>query len=277
MDWSKAKNVLIIAFIITNIFLIYNIQRNAFNKEALSENNANKVEEVVDILEKRNIKVEAAVPVEMAELPLLEVEYIIYDTEEMEQLFFYDNSSESYINEQLTFTSNNKVLHYERNLEGMSSGIINEKQARQEAERFLENYGFMGNDVIYWNSSVTDEQYEILFKQKHKGRILEHSYMICTVSEFGVIAFERMWLRPLEFGNIKMEIFPAAKGLLKFMDEYGGYTEAVITNISLVYWLDLSKNDFTDLENIESGTAIPAWRIELKNGETSFIPAFSNY
>jgi len=168
MDWSKAKNVLIIAFIITNIFLIYNIQKDVFNKEALSENNANKVKEVVDILEKRNIKVEATVPVEMAELPLLEVEYIIYDTEEMEQLFFEYNSSESYINEQLSFSSNNKVLHYERNLEGMSSSITNEKQARQEAERFLENYGFIGSDVIYWNSSVTDEKYEILFKQKYK-------------------------------------------------------------------------------------------------------------
>ena len=277
MDWSKAKNVLIIAFVITNIFLIYHIQKDVFNKEVLSENNENKVKEVIDILEKRNIKVKATVPVEVPELPLLEVEYITYDTEEMEQLFLEDNSSEAYINEQLSFLSNNKVLRYERNLEGMSSRITNEKQARQEAERFLEKYGFMGSDVIYWNNSITDKQYEILFKQKHKGRILEHSYMICTVSELGVIAFERMWLRPLELGNTKMDIFPAAKGLLKFMDEYGSYKEAVITDISLVYWLDLLKDDFTNLENIESGTAIPAWRIELENGETSFIPAFSNY
>ena len=277
MDWSKAKNVLIIAFIITNIFLIFHIQKDMFNKDALSSRNEDKIKEVIHILEERGIKVETVVPMEVVELPVLEVEYITHDTEELEQLFLVDNSSESSLNEQLTFSSNNKVLHYQRSLESVTPGITNEKQAQQEAEKFLKNYGFMGSDVIYWNHSINDKQYKIVFKQKYKGRVLEHSYMECMVSEFGVIEFERMWLRPIKFGTSKMEIIPAAKGLLKFMDEYEGFEEAVITNISLVYWMDLSQNAFTNWENIESGTAIPAWRIELSNGETSFISAFVNY
>jgi len=275
MDWSKAKNILIVAFIITNIFLIYNIEKDMFNKDALEARSQSKIKEVVQILKERGIEIDTEVPMEVMGLPVLDVEYIIYDLAKMQNLFLMGQSNEE---AELTLSLNNKVLYFKRNVFLPNSIALNEKQARQEAEKFLKKYSFMSNDVVYWNYELMENQYKIYFKQKYKGRILEHSYMLLTVSDLGVIDFERMWLKPLKFGGSKLEIIPSPKALLKYIEEHE-YTEedTTITHIDLVYWLDLSPNSFTSWEDVESGTAIPAWRIELNNGETTFIPAFEEY
>jgi len=276
MDWSKAKNVLIIAFIITNIYLIYYIEKDMFDEDALSARSEQKIKEVVQILEDKNIGVEAEVPMEVLELPVLDVEYITYDKNTIKQLFTKDrqDGDEGW---ELSLQLNNKVLQYKKKNIYSNGTALTEKKARYEAEKFLKNYGLMSSDVMYWNQKTLDNRYQVLFKQRYKGRILEYSYMLCTVTESGVVAFERMWMKPLKFGVNKKEIIPAPKALLKFLDEHVGSEDMVITDISLVYWLDLSHDGFSNWENIESGTAIPAWRIELNDGEASFIPAFENY
>ena len=277
MDWSKAKSVLIIAFIITNIFLIYHIEKDMFDQDALSARSENKIKEVVQILQERGIEVKADVPMDVLELPVLDVQYITYDEKSIEESFLRNQDNPQQW--ELSISLNNKILRFIKTEQSNTSRevLLTEKHARYEAEKFLKTHGFMGNDGVYWSSELDDTTYRLLYKQRYKGRLLEPSYIICTVTEEGVVELEKMWLKPLKLGNSKKEIIPTPKALLKFMEENEGLEETIINEISLVYWLDLSHNGFTSWENVESGTAIPAWRIEEKSGKVSFIPAFEDY
>lgn len=270
MDWSKAKNILIVAFIITNIFLIYHIEKDMFNREALEARSEGKIKEVVHILKERNIGVDTDVPMEVMTLPVLEVEYKTYDLSEIQNLF--DPEAE------VTLLNNNKVIHYEKAYTPVGMEPVSEKKARQVAEKFIANHGFNDGSFVYWKGTSADNGYELLFKQKYKGRILENGHMTITVVNNEVVKFDRIWLNPLKLSMNKVDVIPAPKALLKLMErEEYLETEINITNIDLVYWVDLSQNSFTSWEDVESATAIPAWRIEIDNGEVTLIPAFDDY
>ncbi|QXM06970.1 two-component system regulatory protein YycI [Crassaminicella indica] len=264
MDWGKAKNILIIALIITNIFLIYNIEKDIFMEHASSIIKEENIQDVVAILNEKNIKVETEVPRIVLELPLLNVEYETYDEKKR--------------NEKFCIEDNGKVIKYENYDEKYHIKNLNKKKAIREAENFIKKYGFKRSDAVYWETKHDRGEYHILFKQKYNGRFLENSYMRVTVSKSGVNKFERMWLKPLNTDANKREIIPATKALLKCMNDIETLQgEVVIKNIALGYWFDPSHISLTNSENIKSGTAVPAWRILLADGQTIFVPAYENY
>jgi regulatory protein YycI of two-component signal transduction system YycFG len=274
MDWSKAKNLMIIAFIITNIFLIYHIQKDRLNTDALTARSEQRTKEVVQILEGKGISVDAPIPIEVIELPSLEVEYIIYDTEKAKDLFFKKvKDQDDWL---LTITSNDKTIIFNKINKFSALHELDEDTARSQAEKFLRDRGLINNNVAFWKQELINNIYKVYFHQRYKGRIVENSYMICTVTNAGVIGFERMWLNPLKFSSVKQEIIPVAKALLKFLEAREETEEVTLKNIELVYWIDLSNSSFTKWENIESGTAIPAWRIEDLKGNVTFIPAYED-
>ncbi|AOT70548.1 two-component system regulatory protein YycI [Geosporobacter ferrireducens] len=278
MDWSKAKNILIIAFIITNLFLIFNIQSNLYENNSLSVLKDRNIEDVVAILADRNIKVEAEIPRILLQMPVLDVEYETYNEEKVVQRFGRGGPiSQNNSQEQIEVTKN-KIIIYKNNSRDIRIKNINESKAREEAERFIKDHGYMRQDVEYWNTFEEEGQYEVIYKQKYKGYFLEMSYMRLIVTQAGVTEFERMWLKPLQLGEHKNEIMPATKALLKVMNVLEDWEqETIITEISLGYLFDPSKISLTNWENIKSGRALPAWRMTLKDGETIFIDAYENY
>ena len=278
MDWSKAKNILIIAFIITNLFLIFNIQSNLYENNSLSVLKDRNIEDIVSILADRNIRVEAEVPRTLLQMPVLDVEYETYNGEKLAQRFGLEETpSQTNSQEQIDVT-NNKIIIYKNNSRVLRIKELNEKKAREEAERFIKDHGYMRPDVEYWNTFSEGEQYEVIFKQKYKGYFLEVSYMRLIVTRAGVTEFERTWLKPLNLGERKNEIMPATKALLKVLNVLEDREqETIITEISLGYLFDPSKISLTNWENIKSGRALPAWRMTLENGETIFIDAYESY
>ncbi|TCO77934.1 two-component system regulatory protein YycI [Marinisporobacter balticus] len=273
MDWGKAKNILIIALVITNVFLIYNIEKDMFESNISSMVKEENIQDVLMILEENNIKVKAEVPRTVLELSVLNVEYEIYEEEKLEKIFNKEEDTQIDLS-----VINNKIIRYENDNENMIIQDLNEKKAKDEAEAFISKYGFMTNDVDYWETTQDIDGYHVLFKQKYQDRFLEYSYMQVTVNRLGIKKFERMWLKPLDTDSNKKEIIPATKALLKCMyflntsDE-----EVVIKDVALGYWFDPSHISLTNSENIKSGTAFPAWRILLEDGQTKFVAAYENY
>lgn len=272
MDWSKAKNILIIAFTITNIFLIINIEKNMLASKGLPMPIDRTVENVVHILEEKNIKVEADVPRHMAPMAVLEVEYETYDEDKMMKLFQGRKDANPNGRGQVEII-NGKMLVYTNPYAKGTNGPIDHKKALNLAEKFLRAYGFMKSDVDHWRTVYHEEGYEITFKQKYKNTFLEESYMRLMVSKTGAVRlFERIWLRPLKVGSHKNEIIPSTKALLKSVEKMGSpEEEKVITDIALGY-----RFDPPNWQNVKSGTAFPVWRIVLKEGDVIFIDAYEN-
>ena len=270
MDWSKAKNILIVAFIITNIFLIVNIEKNIFSNESVPTLKDKYIEDVLKILEGKNIHVEGEIPKTLLTLPVLDVEYETYDDEKMTKLFrekykAFDGSIE---------VSNDKLLIYKGEGTENDDVIIEPEKVQDVAEGFIRSLGFMKGDVQYWHTQVIGQSYEIIYKQIYKGTFLEDSYMKVILGLDGSVQeFHRVWLKPGKYGEHKSEIMPSTKALLKAIekiDSTGG--TRIIKDIRLGY-----RFDAPNWKTVKSGRAFPVWRIVLDDQTTIFIEAYENY
>jgi len=246
VDWSKAKNILIIAFIITNIFLIYNIEKNLFDSGALSTLDEEHIQSVEKILKERGIYLQTEIPKKILKMPVLNVAYENWDKQKIKEMI-------------------------QKSPKGQIKNLDAQK-AYEEAEKFIRENGWLKKDTIYWDTRKEEQGYKVIFKQKYKNGFLEYSYMECVVTPSGITFFDKLWLKPLSTGESKKEIIPATNALLKLMGRVEGMKKPVIIrDIALGYWFDPGYMGF---ENAESGTAVPAWRFVLENGETIFIDAY---
>ncbi|SHI16368.1 hypothetical protein [Sporanaerobacter acetigenes] len=73
MDWSKAKTILIIAFIVTNLLLAHVL----FDNENIDEPTIKEgfIENAVGLLQSKNIKVNCKIPNTQPSLSMMNVEY----------------------------------------------------------------------------------------------------------------------------------------------------------------------------------------------------------
>ncbi|MFT9496497.1 two-component system regulatory protein YycI [Anaerosolibacter sp.] len=273
MDWSKAKNILIIAFIVTNVFLVITIERNLFREPNLPLPIDKTIQSVTHIMEEKGIDIQTDIPRTVTPMPVLEVEYETYEDQDISRLAPRDKDTDNRPKGKFEIV-NEKVLVYTASGISKVGTKIDDEKSRDQAEGFLEKYGFMKNDVEYWRTNFDGEDYTIVFKQKYKGNFLEDSYMKVQVTEFGAIKyFERIWLKPANLGDSKNEIISSTKALLKAIEKLSE-TEGpkTIVDISVGY-----RFDPPSMQSAKSGTAFPVWRIALEDGKTIFIDAYESY
>ncbi|MEW9123494.1 MAG: two-component system regulatory protein YycI [Thermotaleaceae bacterium] len=278
MDWSKAKNILIIAFIITNLFLIFSIEKGLYEDNSMVILKEKNIEDVISILSEKGIRIETEIPRILLEMPVLDVEYETYNEDKVRMRFSHGRGISPKNKEKNIEVTKNKIFISIENGNSPSIQGLSQHKAREVAEKYIKDHEYMKSDVEYWKTFHRDGQYEVIFKQKYKGYFLEKSYMRLLIDVTGVIEFERMWLTPVSTGTYKNEIMPATKALLKAMQMLEDRDkEVVITDIHLGYLFDPSRISLTNWENIKSGRALPAWRVTLKDGETLFIDAYEDY
>ena len=87
MDWAKAKTILIIAFVITNIFLAYNVWNTKYYGHRSERIRDDRIEELVDILQQRGMRVSAPIPKDLY-TEILTVEYMEIDTDGLMETVF---------------------------------------------------------------------------------------------------------------------------------------------------------------------------------------------
>ncbi|MBB6214527.1 regulatory protein YycI of two-component signal transduction system YycFG [Anaerosolibacter carboniphilus] len=273
MDWSKAKNILIIAFIVTNVFLVITIERNLFQEPNLPLPIDKTVQGVIHVMEEKDIHIKTDIPRTMTPMPVLEVEYETYEDEEIARLAYKEKDRDNGPKGQFEVV-NDKILIYAADGSSKVGVRIDSKKAQDRAEGFLKYYGFMKNDVDYWRTDFDGESYNVVFKQRYKGTFLEDSYMNIQVTELGDIQyFERVWLRPINLGDSKNEIMPATKALLKAIEKLNEIEgPKTIIDVGVGY-----RFDPPSMQNAKSGTAFPVWRIALEEGTMIFIDAYENH
>ncbi|HWQ79388.1 MAG TPA: two-component system regulatory protein YycI [Anaerovoracaceae bacterium] len=239
MDWTKAKTILIVALVVTNLVLIatYFTQNNRF------ENDEKKMEDVtIKLLEEKNIFVETDIPEERPRMARLTVQF--------------DTMDEDVVNEQL---AKQKPLPAE---EQTDENLV------ARAEDFIEKCGLMTENVTFSHiartGSGTQSETAVFFKNYINGIAIEDSHIICTIEDGRITGFDRYWLNPVEVNNMEREVTPAVAALVRFMSETTGEEKIHVEDITLVYWLDSS---VFDAESPVIDTAFPAWRITYNQGD----------
>ncbi|MBM7615540.1 two-component system regulatory protein YycI [Alkaliphilus hydrothermalis] len=290
MDWSKAKNILIIAFILTNIFLFYHVGKGLLVGGELDLVSNEYILNVERHLNEKGIYVSGEIPREIISLPKVRVKYKIYDHEETAELFlgkdYYKVSEGTYgsQHQQLIIEGNKKIRYYNASRTKVMDKI-SEVKAQEISNEFLKEKGFLTEDVhlkqIFYQSGPELEQdsmtYKLVYHQVFKKRFLGESYINVYVNHDGVVGFESMLLE-IEGNDSQQKnlLIHATEALLKKMNEIinDNQDKIVIRNIEVGYYIN--PYDLTDWQSIESGDAVPAWKITLENGKVYYVEALEN-
>lgn len=280
MDWSKAKNILIISFILTNIFLAYVLYSVNQDEEKI-EIQDEFIEDVIELLAQKSIKIDTEVPKEIPSLNIASIEYEVYDAVKIAKKFLHNYTEELigdkkvYRNGKKTikFQDNNKRLIYkdESLLNNERKNDLTKENAIKTAEEFINTHEF---DLKNTELSLVLEQNGIykLFYNKVLGDVaVEQSDMVIEVSSNGVISFERYWIKNIEKQNQILKLTSAPKALLRLLarDEYSGNT---IKKIEICYYFNIDdyKED-ANLKDSKGGLAVPTWKIVFQDGEKVFL------
>ena len=244
MDWPKAKNILILALLLTNIFLIWTLF--SFTPFEAEEEDQFLIEETIHVLAQNQILMEAEIPIQKKQASVLSI--------------IYDDHIGTFVYPAVPLP------------EGV---FLTTNEAEKIATDFLKDQNLFPSSCILMKSerNVTDlTSFTITFGSFIDGIQIENCYAICTVSGEGVSKLERFWLNPDSYGKNEKTIIPATTALLKFMISKPNLKEPLtITEVSLVYRVE---STYTDLSQTTSDTAFPYWRIKCSDESITFISAF---
>lgn len=242
MDWTKAKTILIVALVVTNLVLITTY---FFQDNRLKEDEREMQEVTIRLLQDKNIYVETDIPEGRHRMPKLTVRY--------------DKLNENIIEEQLAKQT------------AGTDNVLTEEDLISMTTEFIKACGVMTEQVSFDRIDRGHGEIRVIYKNDMNGTAIEDSHITCTVKDGKIVDFDRFWLEPVEMNDIEKEVIPAVAALIKFMSENKDGEKIYVQNISLVYWLDSSE---FDTEYTVTDTAFPAWKIAYNRGKVQYILAW---
>ncbi len=290
MDWSKAKNILIIAFIVTNLLLVFYLGKDMYSGSDLQIISDKYLQDVKDHLEENNIRIKGSIPKEILSMPLLMVKYRHIDPEAAAKQFLGENYTRvregRYTAEDKSLmVLGNKKLVYKNNTSEIIDYGIDEDEAEVLATQFLKEQNLYSSQLVmeqvyYGVVKEFDEVplYKLVYHQTYKNRFLGESYINVYVNYRGVVGMEALLLTTEKTQQAKSKIITASDALLRKMSDIinDNQGEILITKIEVGYYFNPEEIQLADWENIASGTAFPSWRIILQNGKTYYVEALDN-
>jgi regulatory protein YycI of two-component signal transduction system YycFG len=244
MDWTKAKTILIIALLITNIFLLVTYTLSNSDNETSEEE---LLRETIALLEEKNIYVKGELPSVYQKMPVLMVQYDRLDPDFLR-----------------------KKLAEQTPMESKSGS---RKEIVKMVEAFLKDCGIWSPNVILDKVEQQDNKTYVHYKNEYEGYLVEDSYIICTVENGVITEVDRFWLKPKGLGQAKKATISASAALLSLMREKDQREAILVEDMELVYWLNPS--DYEG-ETAISDTALPAWKITYNDGKVKHISAYKD-
>lgn len=241
MDWTKAKTILIVALLVTNLVLAgaYLFQNMRFEDEAEMQDGT------IKLLAAKNIYLKTEIPEEQPRMPKLTVRF--------------DTINEDDVNELIA----SQVSLPETELSDENLIAI--------TTQFIKDCGLMTENVTFHSIERAEDEIKVTYKNYIENVAIEESYILCTLKDGKIVEFRRFWLDPVEVSNSEKEVMPARAALVKFMSENAGDEPIYIQNISLVFWLDSSA---FNAESPVTDTAFPAWKILYNDNKVRYVTAW---
>lgn len=279
MDWSKAKTIIIIAFIITNLLLGYMIIGDKTSKDPTLTDEF--IENVVGLLKEDHIYVDVDLPRDLPKLNTITVAYETTNPIILNKKFFDDEGilqerdGEKILkrdSEELSFT--NKTISY-TNKEGKKIyDSLDMKEAERLSKKFLLDRAYPIEDLGEAKIFEDGEGYRLSYSKKYKGNFVEDAYTSLRIDKRGVYEFERSWLKIQDEGDKELVIETAPKAVLDLLAREE-FKDRRIVDISLCYYFNQNVEDLLEepIDSIE-GRTVPAWRIEFDNGARHIVDEY---
>lgn len=292
MDWTKAKTILIIAFFITNLFLGASLLTDPSRQEAAAVNDVY-LQQTLQFLEDQGVILETEMPRTIPSLAPITVEYRFFPPGPTADLMLGDDwvmvSANTFQNNQGRLTIlNEQQLIYQSFEVGTVLPNMNEATLKEASQRFLEEHDLFPEGLnltqIYVGTvpSYHDEPlHKLVYEQSYQGRFIGESYVHVYLNQGGIVAVEALLLQ--DPGDIQQSgtlrtMIDAPEALLRKLDEilqdHQENDPVIVNRIEPGHYFALIRDPLGQWESVESGTAVPAWKIVLKNGKTYYQEAF---
>ena len=237
MNWSKAKTILIIALIITDVFLLLMYGKSSFTSKEFSDNEA-----LAELLGRNGIHINAdAIPKKHYDLPVLYVQ----------------NAG-----------AGEKDVSGENNVRVSGDNNTDYKKA---SDAFIKAAGSDYKTAVFHGIERENGCVTAIYKNAANNTAIENN-RIALVFRNGVLeGFSYKWLTVTGAHNKPQKTISAAQALLLFMALDGRETDIHVDRMEMVYWLDESVQ--IDMPVFED-TAFPMWKISYNNGGYDYIDAY---
>ena len=272
MDLSKAKTLLIIAFLSLNIFLGYKLWIAPRSLSPSSGLTQAQREQTEALLKEHGFELKTALPRQIPRLALLNVSRLVQDdaywvsaflgaqevwSQRQEDRTVYTTGQET-----LTIFANGHVF-YTNNLPG-----IDEANTRVLAERYLRDWKLWQNNMkldlaVPWGQ----HGFRYRFVETYQGFPLFFSAIEVYLTDGRPREVHIYQVQPHGFSDKETAVISAQKAVQTFIKEAAAVSSKSIIDISLGYY-SLSY----DAERWESA---PVWRIATQDGGESYINAFT--
>ena len=273
MDWNKTNTILITAFIILNVFLF--TSPNYMTKAAYKpENDIEFVEDVTNLLEQKNIIINADIPDGTFVLPVLETEYEIIKVnsrlleqflhekiEPVEDVYTYSNSKGEKIEiidgKKLRLTLRNKV-----------NGQISENiDINEEINNFLKEKNIKTDGYVENLKHISETDCLYVYTQKYNDYSIDNSYMYFFVDKEGIYKFEMQRIISVTEITEKVRTIHAIEALPRIMT-YPEINNKEIEKIQITYY-SVEDDNWQNIERINSD---PTWKIIFIDGTQKHLP-----
>ncbi|MGI5876156.1 MAG: two-component system regulatory protein YycI [Dethiobacteria bacterium] len=288
MDLSRAKTVLICAFLILNIFLGYQIwQDEGLGTWNLLEQKKD-ISRLETALREANLNLEVTMPRSDTHLAYLIVEpWKPQARDIIEAVWPALDSRKTYptlwqeLNKSDNGDFNYRFGDYELSikregalsLKGLKDSINNDvsipDKIKDTALELTNTVPFL-NVFVFDYIKKDDQETVVCFRQKYEEYPLYAGYLKISVDKQGKTELLLYRLEPLGFAEQKRRIIPPSKALLRFLDVYGHKNEETsIIEFSLGY--------YSQEYDAQRWEIPPVWRVRLDNGEIYYINSFTGH
>ncbi|MBQ3107139.1 MAG: hypothetical protein IJC68_00815 [Firmicutes bacterium] len=242
MDWARAKNIVIIALVITNLFLLVIYGGKMFLNARQEEN---LYEDTMRLLEARDILLDAELPEEQGKMAVLTVDTVEFNVKKLDIL----------LGQETALPENRRS---QRELEGA-------------AENFLHKAGLWQTGTYPTEFEEMGDRLFITYGIKINEVPLEGPELYCLMQDGKVGSVAGFWVSTSALGQSARETISPVEALLLFAGQQARRAGAIrITDIRMVYWID---REAMEQGETVSDTAFPYWKITYTGGE-SYINAY---
>ena len=263
MDWSKTKTILIIVFLVLNIFMLVMLAFNSVNQPFTNDY----VKYSKDYLTAKNIEIKAVIPRVSRNTGKVLYSTRKYDIDALCRLIFEkeiplsesEGVLEIAVEEEMIILSEDE-LNIKDRIFGGELWFSDMKTFEDRLIKYLRNIGFNKSELLPAKLSETDQEKEIIFDIKYKNLHVYDQQITARVNKEGLLTISAP-AKVIKKENGTGQVISAYQILVM-----GGLpSNIVVKNIDIGY-RRISKGDLY---------GVPVWRIELDDGTALFYNGFT--
>ncbi|WP_209125186.1 two-component system regulatory protein YycI [Alkalihalobacillus sp. BA299] len=247
MDWSRAKTIFIITFILLNSFLFYQLREL---------NHANQINLIIEATLQERLK-EMNVTIDDTVEEEIQSGFLIVG----KNIEISEDAVKGLKGQEITFVNKTKMISRLDEPYPLDQGSI-----RQQVDRFLSE--FVLNGEFYEFSSQEEERNQLMFIQQYDGKVMysfdEAPLILQLNDKEQIVAYQQVIYEVDESGR-EQEFLSGLKAIERLLNEHLISANQTITEVDFGYY-----SFFKQLGDVQ--VFAPMWRISV-NGKDYLVNA----